>query len=145
MLATASLANLARFALVSIAPMALATCLTTALSAQATGRTIATVAPANLGATAQFAASYPISAAGNLGWYVMAGHQAGTVPLPIPGFTVYGSCRVNPAVLFQTFLFLLDGSGTNTLALAVPISNAFLGFPFDLQTLDAHLQSGVLT
>jgi formylglycine-generating enzyme required for sulfatase activity len=125
--------------------VALATCLGTALTAQATGRSITTVAPANLGVTAQFAASFPSSAAGNIGWFVMAGHLAGTVPLPIAGFTVNGSCRVHPAVIFQTYLFVIDGSGTSTLSLAVPNSNAFLGFPFDLQTLDANLQSGVLT
>ena len=142
--ANASLANLSRFGLVPIARMALATCLATALTAQATGRSITTVAPANLGVTAQFAASYPSSAAGNIGWYVMAGHQAGTVPLPIPGFTVYGSCRVDPSALFQTYLFFLDGSGASTLSLAVPNSTAFSGFPFDIQTLDANLAASAL-
>ena len=100
------------------------------------GPTMRLAAPAVLGQTASFTMRHPASA-GQL--YVMLAASPvfpGAVGVSIPGLTVNGSMRVDPATALFAAVGLLDASGQSpALAMPVPAVPQLVGFGFDVQGL----------
>lgn len=118
----------------------------TQLLAQGTGRSMQLLAPAVLGQTASFGISHPASAAGNLYAFLWCMPPfAGTMPLSLPGFTVQGPLRVDPANSVSSFTGVFGPSGSVTHALAIPNHPSFVGVAWDLQSIDLAVGSGVLS
>ena len=109
--------------------------LTAAIAAQS-GRTMSLNAPAALGLVAQFGMSHPVAAAGNIYAIMWSAPFAGTAPVVVPGFTVVGDARIDQTNFLAPYSGLLNGSGSVSHSLAVPNSVGFLGYPFDLQSID---------
>jgi formylglycine-generating enzyme required for sulfatase activity len=125
---------------------ALAAVATPLLLAQSTGRTMQFLAPAVLGQTASFGVSYPGSAAGNLYLFLWCMPPfAGTMPLTVPGFTVQGCLRVDPANSVSAFAGVFGAGGSVAHALAIPNHPSFVGVSWDLQSIDLAVGAGVLS
>ena len=77
----------------------LACCLVTTVICAAlpgqSGRTLTVDQPPQLGQMSQVEVSYPSSAVGNAGLFVIAGHLAGTTAWSLPGWTTVGSADRN--------------------------------------------------
>ncbi len=128
-----------------VSMLSVAAFLSAELTAQ-NGRIMTTLIPPVIASLSQYRVNYPISAAGNAGIIMVTRHQVGSVPFAVPGFTVVGSCLVDPGSQMQPIGYLLDSSGSFTLSLNIPSGvGAFLGFRFDMQSLDANFTTRVLT
>lgn len=105
--------------------------------AQSTGRTLSVSAPPVVGYTAVFQLNHPVGAAGNFYAFLWCMPQfAGTFPLSVPGMTLHGTLRVDPATTVAAFTGMLGGSGSVQHTLAVPNDPSFTGVSWDLQTAD---------
>lgn len=118
--------------------------LTAAVTAQ-TNRTMQLNSPAYLNSTVQFQVNHPPAIAGNIYAVLWSPPFAGTVPVSVPGFTVAGDARVNPLNFVTPFIGVFGGSGTAVHSIGVPNSQAFLGYQFDLQSLDLDATNSVLS
>lgn len=116
-----------------------------AVAAAQTGRTMNLLAPAFLGQTAQFQMTYPLTAAGNIYAFLYSLPFAGVTPISVPGFTVNGSALVDPVNFLAAWTGVLDGSGAVTNNFAIPAHPSFLGYPFDLQSLDLEFPTSTLS
>ncbi|MDO8349388.1 MAG: SUMF1/EgtB/PvdO family nonheme iron enzyme, partial [Planctomycetota bacterium] len=117
-----------------------------AVAAGQTGRTMNLLAPALLGQTAIFSVTYPAAATGNLYVFLWSSPPfAGVTPITVPGFTVHGVARVDPNNFVSTFSGLLGPSGTVSHSLAIPNAPSFLGYAWDLQSIDLAIASNTLS
>lgn len=107
-----------------------------ATAAAQTGRTMFLAAPAALGQTAQFGMTHPVGAAGNIYAILWSAPFAGTATVTVPGFTVFGDARIDQTNFLAPFTGVLNASGSVTHSLAVPNDPFFLGYAFDLQSID---------
>ena len=113
-----------------------------AMSQGPTGRTMVLMAPAILGQTATFAMNYPVSATGNFYAFLWsAPPHTGSTPVTVPGFTVHGVALINPSNFVPAYSGLLGSSGTVIHTLPVPAASGFLGYSWDLQSLDLQIAS----
>lgn len=104
------------------------------------------LAPAVLGQTASFGVSHPASAAGNLYAFLWCMPPfAGTMPLSVPGFTVQGTLRVDPANSVSAFTGVFGPGGSVAHTLSIPSDPSFVGMPWDLQSIDLAMGAGVLS
>jgi len=126
----------ASFASVLAVPLVAA--LTPALAAQGpTGRSMHLTAPVVIGHTASFAMSYPAAAAGNIYAFLSSTPPyAGVTQVTVPGLTVHGLARVDPAGFQATFLGVLGTSGSVAHSVAVPNAQSLAGFAWDMQGAD---------
>ncbi len=116
--------------------------LAASLPCQATGRTMQVLAPAVLGQTATFGLTHPMQAAGNpytVLWCMPP--FAGTQPCVVPGFTVQGLLRVEPANSWSAFAGVFGASGSVSHSLTIPSDPSFLGMAWDLQSIDLEFAS----
>jgi formylglycine-generating enzyme required for sulfatase activity len=89
--------------------------------------------------------TYPVSAAGNFYTFLWSTPPyAGTTPVFVLGFSVHGLARVDPANFFSAFSGVLDASGTVTHSVAIPNQPEFLGYSWDLQSLDLEIATASL-
>lgn len=119
--------------------------LSSAAATGQTGRTMILRAPAVLGQTAQFELTHPTGAAGN-GYAFLASlpPYAPTTVITVPGLTVQGVARVDPQSYLTVFSGILGASGSVVHGLPVPNTPAYLGFAFDLQSMDWSVANGTL-
>src|SRR5262249_12869999 len=68
----------------------------------------------------------------------------GTTAVFVPGFSVHGLARIDPGNFFSAFSGVLDASGSVTNSVAIPNQTAFLGYSWDLQSLDLGVASASL-
>lgn len=107
-----------------------------------TGRTMTLLAPALLGQTAVFSMTYPATATGNLYAFLWSSPPfTGTVSVTVPGFVVHGLARVDPNNSISVASGLLGPSGTTSTSLAIPNAPSFLGYAWDLQSVDLAFAS----
>ena len=110
------------------------------------GRDMHVIAPAVIGQTSAFSMRYPAAIAGNS--YLMlfaAPNYPGALQLQIPGLTINGLLRVDPATLMVVAMGVLDSSGqTPLLQLPIPGNRGIVGATFDVQGLDVS-GTGVFT
>ncbi|MEQ1634311.1 MAG: formylglycine-generating enzyme family protein [Planctomycetota bacterium] len=92
--------------------------------------------PPGLGVTSTFTATYPPSAAGRFGFFLLTLSELTAQPLTVPGFTSNGLVRVDLNNQLLASFWLLDGSGSRGFSVAIPTDYVFQGFSFDVQTLD---------
>lgn len=119
--------------------------LAAALPCQATGRTMQVLAPAVLGQTATFGLTHPVQAAGNLYTVLWCMPPfAGTRPCVVPGFTVQGLLRVEPANSSSAFAGVFGASGSVSHSLTISSNPSFLGMAWDLQSIDLDSASMTL-
>jgi formylglycine-generating enzyme required for sulfatase activity len=106
-------------------------------------RSMATVAPAVVGRTAQYRYDYPSGDAANLHfcWTLVTPRVSTALPFAIPGFPSIGLCRVDILNQLAAPATFLDGSGAQTTALAIPNNQALSGFQFDVQSIDLDLST----
>ncbi len=109
--------------------------LTAAATAQS-GRTLSLGAPVVAGRTAVFELHHPATAAGNVYALLWSEAFAQTNVFAVPGFSTVGTLRVNPATWAVAYLGLCTSSGLVTHAFQVPSDPFFLGYAFDMQSLD---------
>lgn len=110
-----------------------------------TGRAMFQRTPAIPGQTAQCELTFPASAAGNIyAFLASVPPYAPATPISVPGFTVQGLARVNPLSNSSLFSGLLGPSGSIMHGIAVPNSPVWLGFAFDLQSIDLSLATSTL-
>jgi len=116
-----------------------------AAAAGQAGRTMNLLAPVLLGQTAVFSMSYPVAATGNFYAFLWSSPPfAGVTPITVPGFTVHGVARVDPNNFVSAHAGLLGPSGTVAHNLAVPNDPSFLGYAWDLQSVDLAIASSDL-
>ena len=107
------------------------------LVSQSTGRTMQLLAPAVIGQTASFGMTYPVAAAGNLYVFLWCSPPfPGTAALTVPGFTLLGPILLDPPTSVSAFSGLLDASGSVAQSVAIPNDLSFLGYAWDLQSVD---------
>ncbi|MBM4060708.1 MAG: formylglycine-generating enzyme family protein [Planctomycetes bacterium] len=107
------------------------------LAAQVTGRSMNLRAPAVIGQTARFAMTYPVSATGNLYVFLWCCPPfPATTTLTVPGFTLVGAIRVDPLTTVSAYSGVLGPLGTVAHSLAVPNDVSFVGYAWDLQSVD---------
>lgn len=70
--------------------------------------------------------------------------MSGTRSVSIPGLTVHGWLRVDPASAVALFTGLFDGTGRRTHQLPVPNVPSLSGFAFDVQTLDLDVAASAV-
>lgn len=92
-------------------------------------------APPVIGQVSQFGMSYPISAAGNPYLLLWALQWPGTVQIAVPGLTVLGTLRVDPASALPAFSGVLDWTGLVVHSVAVPNQTSLMGYAWDVQGL----------
>jgi len=116
-----------------------------AAAAGQTNRTMHLLTPPQLGQTTTFAMAYPPAAAGNVYAFLWSTPPfAGTATIALPGLTVRGVARINPNSFVSAFSGLLDASGTVSHSVAVPNAAPFLGYAWDLQSIDLAVAAGEL-
>lgn len=115
-----------------------------AAAAAQTGRTMNLLAPAFLGQTASFEMTHPTGAAGNIYAFLYSLPFAGSTPITVPGFTVNGSALVDPINFVAAWTGVLSPSGSIVNNFAIPSHPSFLGYPFDLQSLDLEFSTSSL-
>lgn len=115
-----------------------------AAAAAQTGRTMNLLAPAFLGQTASFQMTHPTGAAGNIYAFLYSLPFPGTTPITVPGFTVNGDARVDPVNFVAAWTGVLTASGSVINNFAIPSHPSFLGYPFDLQSLDLDFSTNSL-
>jgi formylglycine-generating enzyme required for sulfatase activity len=99
-------------------------------------RTMSVAQPPFIGSSAVFEYSYPTGVGGRLGFHFLTPAFAGTLGLSVPGYTSVGSARIDTANILLDRLFVLDANGVSALAVAIPSDASFLGYDFDVQSLD---------
>ncbi|MFO1076268.1 MAG: hypothetical protein U1E73_00915 [Planctomycetota bacterium] len=114
-----------------------------AAAAAQSGRTMQQNTPAFIGSTIQFQLNHPTTASGNLYAFLWSPPYAPATPITIPGMTVVGDARVDPNDHVVAFQGVLDSTGARTHSVTVPNTPGFIGYPFDLQSVD--LEFGTLT
>ncbi|MBM4063045.1 MAG: hypothetical protein FJ265_18410 [Planctomycetes bacterium] len=114
------------------------------LAAAQTNRTMNLLAPAFLGANAQFQMTYPVTAAGNIYAFLYSITYPGVTPITVPGFTVLGQALVDPLNNSSPWTGVLGPSGSVVHGFTVPWFPGLLGFPFDLQSLDLEFATNTL-
>ena len=127
-----------------IATQCAAGVLATSIAVAQTGRTVSALAPPQAGQTVTFEMHHPITESGRYNFFILSGHNPLVQPIPIPGFTVSGSMRIDPTTILDNFLTILDGSGVTSVAVAIPNVPSAAGFRLDTQTLDADFTIGDL-
>ena len=115
-----------------------------AAAAAQTGRTMNLLAPAFLGQTASFEMTHPTGAAGNIYAFLYSLPFPGSTPISVPGFTVNGSALVDPINFVAAWTGVLTPSGSVVNTFAIPSHPSFLGYPFDLQSLDLEFSNSRL-
>jgi hypothetical protein len=101
--------------------------------------------PAIPGQTAQFEMTHPAGAAGNAYTFLASmPPYAPTTVVTVPGLTVQGLARVNPQTFFATYSGVLGASGSVVHNLPIPTNPSYLGFDFDLQSIDWSLANSTL-
>lgn len=104
-------------------------------------RTMSVIDPPLLGRNAVFQYSYPPSAAFRLAWHFLTLHFAGAFRLQVPGFSVVGDVRMDLANIRIQELVLLGPTGNSPLTVAIPSDPIFLGYEFDVQSVDIDFVS----
>jgi len=95
------------------------------------------LAPAVIGQTASFGMGYPVSAAGNPYVFLWCNPPfPGTATLSVPGVTLLGPILVNPQTSVSAFSGVLDASGSVAHTVAIPNNASFVGYTWDLQSVD---------
>ena len=101
-----------------------------------TGRSVTLGTLPDLGVTSTYTATYPASAAGRFGFFLLTLPELTSQPLTVPGFTSNGLVRVDLNNQLLTSFWLLDGSGSHGVSVPIPTDFVFQGFSFDVQTVD---------
>jgi formylglycine-generating enzyme required for sulfatase activity len=129
-----------------VLPVSLVAALAAPLAAQvSTGRTMSLAAPVVLGHTASFAMSHPVAAAGNVYAFLWSAPPfAGTTQLVVPGFTVQGLARIDPAGFATAFVGVLGTAGSVVHSLPVPSMPSLVGYAWDLQGVDLEFATATL-
>ncbi len=110
-----------------------------------TGRTMNLLAPALLGQTTGFSMTYPAAATGNLYALLWSSPPyATTTTITVPGFVVHGVARVDPGNSVSVVSGLLGPGGRMSTSLAVPNAPVFLGYAWDLQSVDLAIATNDL-
>lgn len=119
--------------------------LSTSVLAQS-GREMRVMVPAVIGQTAAFAMRYPTAIAGNAFLMLFAApNYPGSLQLQLPGLTVNGRLRVDPATMLVLPMGVLDATGQSpSLPIAIPNDPGVVGFTFDVQGVDLS-SAAVLT
>jgi formylglycine-generating enzyme required for sulfatase activity len=101
------------------------------------------VAPAVAGQTARFVLRHPTTSAGRLYLTLLATPVfSGAIPVNVPGMTVNGLLRVQAATAVVGGSGIMDSSGqTQPVAITVPNSSSLIGFAFEVQGLEWHLNT----
>lgn len=81
--------------------------------------------------------TYPQTAVSRFNFFLATPHFPGSVVVPISGFTSAGDVRVDISNLLVSHFTLLDSSLTSVFTLSVPADPYLVGYPFDVQTVDA--------
>jgi len=111
-----------------------------------TGRTMHVLAPPLIGQTGTFSMTYPVSAAGNIYVFLWsAPPTSGVTPIVVPGMTVNGFARVNPLTFAPAFSGLLGWAGSVVHSVTVPNHPSWIGYAWDLQSVDLGTFSNTLT
>lgn len=108
------------------------------------GRSSEVLAAPRLGQVSAFRSLHPASAAGNIGWQVLTPHFPAAVPIALPGLVGVGQTRVDLVQVLTKELHLLDASGAWDVSVAIPANSAFLGYAFDVQSVDLDPYTGWL-
>lgn len=123
---------------IALASLVFSLCLGASLAQS--GRSLTLDQPLQLGKTSVVEVSYPASAAGNVGWFVIAGHFPGTTTLPIPGWTTIGDVRFDPNTVLAFEPWIAGaGAGTASFPINVPDISFLNGLALDVQTLDLDI------
>lgn len=113
-----------------------------AAGAQSTGRVLRVIALPVVGSTATFELDHPPAALGNLYAFLWCMPQyPGTYPLAVPGFTLHGALRVDPAHTVTVVSGVLGVGGSVQHSLVVPNDPGLAGMAWDLQTVDLALST----
>ena len=106
-----------------------------ALSAQ-NGRALSLGTAPGLGVTTTCVLTYPASAIGRFGYFLLTMPQSTALPLALPGFTSRGHVRVDLAQPLWTSIWLASANASQSFSVPIPVDAVFMGFAYDAQTVD---------
>lgn len=129
--------------LISLPRLASALVLAAVANAQ-TGRSLIVQAPPAVGTTCTFSVVHPATAAGNPYVVLWSLAYPGTTAVTVPGLTVVGELRLDPAGLLTLFSGAFDGTGSIGHSLPIPANPDLLGVGFDLQSADLDVARATL-
>lgn len=108
----------------------------TALPLAAQTRATTLIGPPALGGTCYVRHVLPAGTVGNIAGFLWSPPFAATLPIAVPGFTVDGVLRVDPAAFLVLGVTVTDGVRLPSMALAVPLAPALVGAQLDCQSFD---------
>ena len=101
-----------------------------------TNRSLTLGTAPGLGVTSTCALTYPASASGRFGYFLLTMPEPSAQQAVLPGFTSRGLVRVDLAQPLWTSIWLASNNASQSFSVPIPVDAVFMGFSFDVQTAD---------